>query len=275
MVRTAWRWQCALHFVALASLSACADSSAPTDAAIGLDARVPDPVDAATDSAREPTLDARMEASDDADASDAAGLEDAQATSDAAADAGDASDEFLCACAQPGSWQLANISPCFWHDGDQIFMYSSRILESGRLDCGTATIGEPPTPPAPTWSSSSIELSCAGDFEVCWEIRAGVAEDPKPSDCVVVRVCTRFEYSQAGERIALPDLPAWVASDPACVESFDAEGGYGLATLQGALDACGGSTPEPAVFAVRNYCSPRCHAMPTAQGCNDCGLGLH
>lgn len=238
-----------------------------------MDAQLRDFADAMHDSGNVEQDDAAIEGGSP-NALDAAASSDAHVAGDSAQDAGDAGALNDCTCVTAGSWHLANVSPCVLR-GDKPWMFSASLTDGGLLDCGTSVI-EPPSPPSSEWTTSAIELSCTGDFEVCWVIRAGSYLDPKPTDCVIARVCTSFSYPTASLRMTLPELPGWVSDEHACIEAF-AEGGYGQATLQGSSDSCGRietTAGNPVVFDITNYCKVSCQMTPEAPECSNCQPGI-
>ena len=94
---------------------------------------------------------------------------------------------------------------------------------------------------------------------------------PQPSDCVMARMCTSAWYPNAGARVTLPPLPAWTASDNACVRRFYNTGGYGEMTVVGVSVEC--DTVEEQVFNRVNYCPLTCSQNPQAPGCEQCMNG--
>jgi hypothetical protein len=179
-----------------------------------------------------------------------------------------------CGCFSSGRWTLDNLSPCIYR-GMQTYLYSSTLTGSGTIDCG-ANVPEPPPVPAAAWSSSTLNVDCAGDFRLCYAIKAGDAANPRPDDCMIMQTCVDVSYPNAGVDQALPDLPAWSSSNTQCAAEFDRIGGYGEMTVLGQsveCDAIDDGMGNPYVFHRTDYCPPSCQQTPDTPECRDCQTG--
>ena len=179
-----------------------------------------------------------------------------------------------CRCFSSGKWMLSNLSPCIYI-GNETWLYSSTLNPDGSLDCGTA-VGEPPALPDGTWSTSALNVDCAGEFTLCFSIKAGDIADRSEDDCVLMEVCTDVVYEQAGVDQPLPPLPAWRSLDNACAEAFYTRGGYGEMSVLGESVECEAIDDGDGgryVFHRTNYCPPSCQMTPTAPGCVGCKPG--
>ena len=178
-----------------------------------------------------------------------------------------------CTCFSAGTWDIANISPCFEMENGSSAEYAvSTVLSGMTVMCPTESSPPPfPTPTAP-WSTDSLTVDCAGDFKLCYTIKAGMASAPSPSDCTVVQVCVQGAYAMANVMQALPSLPGWAGTDPTCSATFVNSGGYGEMSVVGTAENCTqiGSTAAPLVFNRIPYCPLN---NPPA-GCSNGGTGM-
>ncbi|MCB9596541.1 MAG: hypothetical protein H6719_27705 [Sandaracinaceae bacterium] len=186
-----------------------------------------------------------------------------------------------CRCFSVGRWQIDNLSPCFVDYGASgVYAVSTYVGGGGTAMCPTLPSGSSP-PPAPQagtdWSTDRLTVDCEGRFELCYTLRAGNADTPSPSDCMVARVCTgEFWYSMRDMVQELPPLPSWTSPDSACARQFRDSGGYGEMSVLGLSVECDtiddGSGAEY-VFNRVNYCPLRCNTDPTGAGCESCMMG--
>jgi len=179
-----------------------------------------------------------------------------------------------CRCFSNGRWSLSNLSPCIYR-GTSTWLYSSTLSAEGTLLCGEAPT-EPPAMPEDSWSTSAINVDCAGQFTLCFTIKAGDVNNRSDDDCVVIEVCSDVIYEEEGVDQMLADLPAWRSLDNECAAQFDTRGGYGEMSVLGESIECdeiddgfGGRF----VFHRTNYCPPSCQQTPTAPGCSECRPG--
>ena len=125
-----------------------------------------------------------------------------------------------CRCFSNGTWALANLVPCIFQDVDQkYYVYSSRPDATHGYACDPA-MSVPPPAPAAGWTPSTLTMDCGGRFKLCYTIKAGRVDDPRPDDCVLTQACVETWYPSAGTRQTLPDLPGWAATDTACTARF-------------------------------------------------------
>lgn len=178
-----------------------------------------------------------------------------------------------CTCFSRGAWKLANTTPCFIGSNGQ---YSSAVSTymngAGKASCPSS----PPSPqPGTTFSANTLRVDCEGQFELCYTLKAGDYANPKPTDCVMAKVCTSGWYGQHDVEKAFPDLPAWTSSDTACVQQFATQAGYGEMSVKGKSMFCedisdGGT---PLVFQRVKYCPLSCNSDPSRPECAQCGNG--
>jgi hypothetical protein len=181
-----------------------------------------------------------------------------------------------CGCFSSGTWMLSNISPCIFREGDRTYLYSARLLDNGMLACGENISAPPPVPTEGSWSTSAVRADCAGEFRLCFTIKAGDRDNPEPDDCVIYEDCVDVTYETEGELIDLPDLPHWTSSEVACSTEFDRIGGYGEMSVRGESIECDpidDGMGNPYVFLRTNYCPPSCDADDESDACKDCKTG--
>lgn len=178
-----------------------------------------------------------------------------------------------CRCFSSGMWKLSNLSPCIYR-GTDTWLYSSKLNEDGTLNCGVAS--EPPALPEGIWSTSTLNVDCAGQFTLCFTIKAGDVNNPSPDDCVVMETCHDVFYEEARVDQMLPDLPSWRSLDNACARDFDMRGGYGEMSVLGESIECDeidDGSGGRYIFHRTNYCPPSCQMTPDAPGCTECRTG--
>jgi len=184
-----------------------------------------------------------------------------------------------CECFSTGRWAIANLSPCFVDYGTSgVYAVSTFVNAGGAAACPT-TIGPTP-PPAPqpgsVWSTDTLNVDCAGQFRLCYTLRAGSADAPSASDCMVAETCVETWYPVENVEQTLPPLPAWTSSNSACATAFRDSGGYGEMSVEGFSAECDEIGEEGGgrfVFNRVNYCPIRCNTMPTLPECATCMMG--
>jgi len=184
-----------------------------------------------------------------------------------------------CECFSVGRWAIDNLSPCFVDYGaGGVYAVSTFIGADTMAHCPT-TIGSTP-PPAPepgsSWSTSRLTVDCAGRFRLCYTLRAGDADAPLATDCMVAETCVDTYYPTPDVAQELPVLPAWSSSDGACARAFRDTGGYGEMSVLGLSIECDeidDGTGGRYVFNRVNYCPLRCNTMPTLPECVGCMMG--
>jgi len=179
-----------------------------------------------------------------------------------------------CRCFSSGKWALSNLSPCIFR-GTDTWLYSSKLNADGTLNCGTVS-EEPPPMLEGSWSTSSINVDCAGEFTLCFTIKAGDVNNPQDDDCVLMEICNDVVYEQARTDQVLPDLPSWRSLDNACAAQFDTVGGYGEMSVLGESIECDevdDGSGGRYVFHRTNYCPPSCQQTPNVPGCSECRTG--
>jgi hypothetical protein len=173
-----------------------------------------------------------------------------------------------CGCFSSGTWKLSNLAPCILRGG-ATYLYSSKLKTDGSIDCG-ANVPEPPPVPAGSWTDDTLNIDCGGQFKLCFTIKAGDVNTPKPDDCTIVQNCVDVWYPQAGVEQKLPDIPSWTSTNTACSAKFDQSGGYGEMSVIGRsieCDAIDDGMGHPYVFHRTDYCPP-------GQPCQTGGSGM-
>jgi hypothetical protein len=184
-----------------------------------------------------------------------------------------------CKCFSMGQWALDNLSPCFvTYSGGAVYGVSTYIKPDGNADCPTAQSNTPPPSPQPgqPWTTNRLTVDCAGQFELCYTLKAGDVEDPQATDCTVARVCVQAWYEKADEEQELPTLPAWTSTDPACSRNFNDNGGYGEMSVLGLSEDCeeiDDGSGGHYVFNRVGYCPMDCADRPNDPDCIDCVQG--
>lgn len=212
-----------------------------------------------------------------------------------------------CMCFSQGKWQIDNLSPCFVeYNGTDWYGVSTVPLDSPPAppnSFGCPEIPQDSSPPpstggVTTWSTNSLNVDCAGTFELCYTLKAGafktVAEAPEPlDDCVVAEVCTTGFYPTPNVDTPFPPLKAWVTDGSQakkdCVKKWETEsGGYGEMSVKGESVLCdkiGNDTGGKYVFNRVKYCPTYCNPLsgrydetkkdnPECQGCLNGASGV-
>jgi len=160
-----------------------------------------------------------------------------------------------CKCFSTGQWAIKNVEPCLAENGSMQVTgaVSTYIDSSGTIQCPT----NPAMPqPGTTWSPDTVSTDCAGNFTLCYTIKAGSATNPQSTDCVVGQACTMGYVPAPSMVTTLPDLPAWTGTNVACAQQFATTGGYGEMSVYGESVRCEmiGSMGTPYVFGRNSYC---------------------
>lgn len=182
-----------------------------------------------------------------------------------------------CNCFSAGSWVLDNLSPCFVTYGTTVYAVSTFIDASGTAACPTMLPSMPPPTPEPgtNWTTNRLQVDCAGQFHLCYTLKAGNAMTPLATDCTVAQVCTDAWYPTRDAMLELPPLPSWTSMDTVCAARFNSTGGYGEMSVDGTSIECDpvGDGAAPYVFNRVSYCPSSCSMTPTAPECVMCGMG--
>jgi hypothetical protein len=180
-----------------------------------------------------------------------------------------------CRCFSNGKWALNNLVPCVYQTAQQVYLYSSHPDATKGFECSPVSMSPPPMPTA-DWNSSTLSGDCAGQFKLCYTMKAGLVASPKPDDCVVMSSCVDIWYAQPGQEQALQNLPGWSSSDAACAKKFIELGGYGEMSVLGKsveCDAVDDGHGRPYVFKRTSYCLPTCSMTPERPECMGCSTG--
>lgn len=184
-----------------------------------------------------------------------------------------------CQCFSQGRWEITNLSPCFiTYPGNAVYAVSTYVDAMGRAQCPSAPGNMPPPSPQPgtNFSTNFLTVDCAGQFQLCFTIKAGDPMHPMASDCVVSQSCTQGWYMTPGMRQQMPPLPAWTSTSPTCSGRFVMTGGYGEMTVRGLSTECQNiddGSGQPYTFLRVPYCPARCSMTPSLPECAMCGNG--
>ncbi len=211
--------------------------------------------------------------------------------------AGQTKGKAACKCFSLGQWKLANTSPCFiTYNGDATKPYAvSTVTDGTGSSCGPPTsqckpVGQsdcptipqnssaPPPKPGSDWSTDTLKVDCAGRFKLCYELKAGTFETPKPSDCSLSKVCVEADYVKENVEQPFPPLPAWTSSNTACAAQWEATGGYGEMSVVGESVLCDkvdDGAGNAFVFNRVKYCPSTCRIAgnETKPECLNCQQG--
>lgn len=183
-----------------------------------------------------------------------------------------------CNCFSAGRWDIDNISPCFiTYSGGAIYAVST-WMNGATAQCPSNIDPDPPPTPEPgtDWSTNRLTVDCAGQFHLCYTLRAGDEANPLPGDCEVASVCIDVWYDTPDQEMELPALPAWTSTDPSCAAQFANSGGYGEMSVQGLSAECDpidDGNGNVYVFHRLGYCPLECNTNPGLPECQNCGNG--
>lgn len=200
-----------------------------------------------------------------------------------------ASGREACGCFSRGEWKITNTTPCLRTSPSVAAM--STVYQTGpSTNCGLNDAPVPPigTPPPGVWSPSTLKVDCAGNFRLCFRIRAGDPDDPRPTDCVLGEACTDADYTTPDVEQPLPDLPTWAGRDAACAKRWeidtppDVSPGYAEMIVKGRTQTCESvddGAGNPYVFHRIPYCPRMCRAganatHPSCVECQRAGRGV-
>jgi hypothetical protein len=166
-----------------------------------------------------------------------------------------------CECFSQGTWKIDNLSPCFFSTSQSAppgsgGTVSTVIDGSGQAQC-PSSFAQPTEP----WSPNSLNVDCAGHFQLCFTLKAGDGANPQPTDCTIIQVCTESDYPTPNVEVQFPPLQSWISSSSdqiACAEQFTSTGGYGEMSVMGKTVACDDLNK---VFNRVTYCPIAC-SMP-------------
>jgi hypothetical protein len=181
-----------------------------------------------------------------------------------------------CTCFSKGIWAIKNLSPCFVTYSGGTYVVSTYVDSSGQAKCPTIPATPPPKPQAGTnWSENMLTVDCAGQMKLCFTIKAGDANKPAASDCVIAQSCTSAWYAKKNTTQTLPPLPGWFSTDTACAKTFDTVGGYGEMSVIGKSAECQliDDKGSALVFHRITYCPLKCSKSPNLPECKSCGNG--
>jgi hypothetical protein len=177
-----------------------------------------------------------------------------------------------CRCFSSGKWSLANLVPCIYRDDDK----GTLEISSSRQDADKGFLCDSKPDPSSNWTSSSLNVECAGQYRLCYTLKSGDIDHPKAQDCTLAHQCIDSWYATPNQDQALPALAGWVSEDEGCAERFVDVGGYGEMSVLGTsseCDAVDNGHGQPFVFMRTRYCSSRCATTPDLAECQACGTG--
>ena len=165
-----------------------------------------------------------------------------------------------CGCFSKGTWNIENAVPCLMTDEKGEILYATSTQPDGT--CG---------PDTSFWSPNTLNVDCAGQFKLCYAIKAGDLANPTASDCELAHVCVDVWYEEKGVEQTLPVLPTWTSDDKACAVKFNDSGGYGEMTVVGTSIECDeiDDDGKPLVFHRLSYCPLSCNE-PENQNSEEC-----
>ncbi len=178
----------------------------------------------------------------------------------------DATGKAACTCFSSGHWDIANLSPCFY-TGNGTAGAISTLSSTGMCPI---TFDSAPTQ---SWSTDTLQADCTGSFKLCFTLKAGNPQNPMPTDCVVMQVCSSGYYGAANQVQMWPDLPGWLAapSASACVQQFTNTGGYGQTSVDGQSDEC--DLVDMVLPETVTYCPLTCAQPNPPAMCAQCMAG--
>ena len=180
-----------------------------------------------------------------------------------------------CTCFSAGRWAIDNLSPCFVQSAGTYYAVSTFIDASGVARCPTSIMSVPPAPqPGTVWSPNALTVDCAGQFHLCYTLKAGNAMNPAATDCTVVEVCTDAWYGTPNAMQTFPPLPSWTSTNSACATAFATTGGYGEMSVLGTSVECDSvsSGGQRYVFNRVQYCPLSCNSANPPPECAMCSM---
>lgn len=173
-----------------------------------------------------------------------------------------------CLCFSGGHWDVDNLSPCFFTNPNDTIVAVSTIMVNGQPQCPASA----DAPPAEPWSTNRLKVDCTGYFKLCYALKAGDGDNPKPTDCEIAKVCTEAYYGEANTVMDYPPLPSWLSTPAvsACVKQFVDSGGYGEMSVVGESDEC---DKVDKVFQRVTYCPLSCNGPNPPPECASCVSG--
>lgn len=173
-----------------------------------------------------------------------------------------------CECFSKGTWSLANVSPCFIGSTDMSGGAISTVVGAdGKAACPMDVTTAPSSP----WTTDTVNVDCAGNFNLCFTLKAGDGAHPMPTDCTITQICTMAtDYPTANMTQAFPPLASWLADSPAaqqCAQQFTDTGGYGEMSVTGTTVDC---TMLDKVFNRVTYCPLACNMPNPPAMCSSC-----
>jgi hypothetical protein len=190
----------------------------------------------------------------------------------AAGSTGCQADAAAVSCFVHGSWQIDNLSPCFFTvtdaDGGMSQGAISTVQSGQQFQCPTDVTAAP----TDSWSTDALTTDCAGHYTLCYTLKTGSAASPQPNDCVVAQACAENDYLTANQLQPWPDLPGWLAtgSQTACAKTFTESGGYGEKSVSGTATGCGQITK---LLGTVSYCPLSCSGPNPPAACASCASG--
>jgi hypothetical protein len=185
-------------------------------------------------------------------------------------DAGCTVDAAPSGCFSHGSWEISNLSPCFFSvSADANTSGAVSTIESGSEVSCPSDLTMAPTQP---WSTDTLTTDCAGHYRLCYTLKAGSGSNPQPTDCIVAQSCAEGDYTTANQPQTWGDLPGWISTGTqmACAMTFNDSGGYGEKSVTGTPTGCSAITKT---IGTVTYCPPSCNQPNPPSSCSGCVSG--
>jgi hypothetical protein len=184
---------------------------------------------------------------------------------------GCAADAATATCFQHGTWQIDNLSPCFFTlsgDAGTSEGAISTVQNGQQFECPS----DFSVAPADTWSTDTLTTDCVGHYTLCYTLKAGSAASPQANDCVVAQACAENDYTTANQPQPWPDLPGWLANgaQTECAKTFTESGGYGEKSVSGTPTGCSAISK---VLGTVAYCPLGCDQPNPPAACAGCLSG--
>jgi hypothetical protein len=173
-------------------------------------------------------------------------------------------------CFSHGSWEINNLSPCFFSlSADANTSGAVSTIESGSQVSCPSDFTTAPTQP---WSTDTLTTDCAGHYRLCYTLKAGSGASPQPTDCIVAQSCAEGDYATANQPQTWADLPGWISTGTqvACAMTFNDSGGYGEKSVTGTPTGCFAITKT---IGTVTYCPPSCNQPNPPSSCTGCVSG--
>jgi hypothetical protein len=176
-----------------------------------------------------------------------------------------------CKCFSAGKWDIENVRPCIY------WMTTRDNVTRAESTQSTGACRQQNEQASAYWSKNTLTVDCAGTFRLCYTVKAGNIDDPKPTDQVLGESCTEGNYPVENVPTEFPPLPHW-QSGQAPAKAFYDNGGYGELTVKGLSVRCDpvdDGAGNRFVFQRIKYCPFKCNdpGNETLPECVNCRNG--